>query len=71
MGQSCLRAKRSMIALNFGSDPISVSFTSGTLVGSLLLSSAGDRQAEKVSEAVDLRPNEGVVIELAENTAVT
>jgi alpha-glucosidase len=64
-----LEADQLLIALNFGSEPISVSFTSGSLVGRLLLSSAGDRQAEKVSQAVDLRPNEGVVIELLDQWA--
>jgi hypothetical protein len=43
-----------------------VSLPSKGLTGSLLLSSGADREGESVSGALDLRPHEGVVIDLAE-----
>lgn len=58
-GRECL-----LVALNMGKDPVSL--PSKGLIGSLLLSSGADREGESVSGALDLRPHEGVVIDLAE-----
>jgi len=58
-GRECL-----LVALNMGKD--AVSLPSKGLTGSLLLSSGADREGESVSGALDLRPHEGVVIDLAE-----
>jgi alpha-glucosidase len=58
-GRECL-----LVALNMGKDPVSL--PSKGLTGSLLLSSGADREGESVSGALDLRPHEGVVIDLAE-----
>ena len=58
-GRECL-----LVALNMGKDPVSL--PSKGLAGSLLLSSGADREGESVSGALDLRPHEGVVIDLAE-----
>jgi alpha-glucosidase len=52
-------------ALNLGGEPASVSLRSGELTGRILLSSLGDRDGESVCGNIDLRPNEGVVIEQA------
>jgi alpha-glucosidase len=57
---------RILVALNFGGDPISVSFPSGSLSARLLISSAGNRDNEQVNEGIDLRPHEGAVIELTQ-----
>ena len=53
-----------LVALNMGKDPVSL--PSKGLAGSLLLSSGADREGESVSGALDLRPHEGVVVDLAE-----
>ena len=58
-GRECL-----LVALNMGKDPVSL--PSKGLTGSLMLSSGADREGESVSGALDLRPHEGVVIDLAE-----
>jgi alpha-glucosidase len=54
-----LRDERLMIALNMGSQPISVAFA---LSGSVLLSSFADREAEPLKNTIDLRGNEGLVV---------
>ena len=56
--------ERLLVALNMGKDPVSL--PSKGLTGSLLLSSGADREGESVSGALDLRPHEGAVIDLAE-----
>jgi alpha-glucosidase len=56
---------RILVALNFGGEPISMSFPSGSPSGRLLISSAGGRHNEQVIGSIDLRPHEGAVIELA------
>ena len=45
-----------------------VSFASGRLVGRLLLSKALDRIDEPVAQSLDLRGDEGVIVELAAET---
>jgi alpha-glucosidase len=59
--------ERLLVALNLGDEPLEVSLTKGKLAGTLLLSTAGDRAGEKVIEALDLRGDEGVVIELSDD----
>ena len=54
-----LRDERLLIALNMGSQPISVSLA---VSGSVLLSSFADREAETIKNAIDLRGNEGLVV---------
>jgi alpha-glucosidase len=56
---------RLLIALNLGSSPTNVSVAAGLLAGRWLVSSFGDRDDEIVSGSIDLRPDEGAVIELA------
>jgi alpha-glucosidase len=48
-------ADRILVALNFGGDPISMSFPPGLLSGHFLISSAGDRDNEQVIGSIDLR----------------
>jgi alpha-glucosidase len=61
---------RLMVALNLGDQPVEVSLASGDLLGTLLVSTAGDRAGEKVKGTLDLRSNEGAVIQLAPNARV-
>ena len=56
---------RLLIALNLGDEPVEVSLAAVDLRGRLLVSTAGDRSGEKVLGALDLRGNEGAVVELA------
>jgi alpha-glucosidase len=60
-----LAGERLLIALNFGGEPIAASFSSGGLAGRLLLSSHGGRSYEPVTDTIDLRPHEGVLMELS------
>jgi len=53
-----------LIALNLGSDAVSVRSDSSGLGGEILLSTLMDREGEAVGEALDLRGNEGVIITL-------
>lgn len=53
-----------MIALNLGDRPEAAEFQGHPLDGRLLLSSHLDRDGEKVRGTIDLRPNEGVMIEI-------
>jgi alpha-glucosidase len=59
---------RFLIALNLGGQPVSASFRSGKLSGRVLISSAGDRDGERVSGSIELRANEGAVVELLPKT---
>jgi alpha-glucosidase len=62
-----LDRERILVALNFGGDPLAASLPS--VSGTLLLSTLGDRVDEPVQGDIDLRPHEGVVVELsAEST---
>ncbi len=56
--------ERLLVALNMGNQ--AARLPAKGLVGSLLLSSAAGRAGEEVTDALDLRPDEGVVIELAD-----
>jgi alpha-glucosidase len=57
--------ERTLVALNMGQEATSVAFTSGHLVGRLLLSSFGDRDGQAVSGSIDLRADEGAVVEFS------
>jgi alpha-glucosidase len=59
-----LARERILIALNFGGEATAASGASGEMAGRLLLSSAGDRENEPVRGSVELRPHEGVVVEI-------
>jgi alpha-glucosidase len=51
-----------LIALNLGSEPVSVLSDSIGLGGEILLSTQMDRKGEAVGETLDLRSNEGVIL---------
>ena len=53
---------RLLIALNLGHDATAA--TVPTYQGLVLLSSYGDRNGEKVRGQVDLRPDEGTIVEI-------
>ncbi len=63
-------AERLLIALNLGSEPTRATFASGGIAGWLVLSSHLDGVGETARGSVDLRPHEGVVIELTGESAV-
>jgi alpha-glucosidase len=51
-----------VIALNLGTEPISLESDAAGLNGEILLSTFLDRQGERIDGVVDLRGNEGVII---------
>jgi alpha-glucosidase len=55
---------RVLVALNMGNEPVAASFASTGTAGTLLLSSYLDRTNERIRNAFDLRPSEGVMIDL-------
>jgi hypothetical protein len=61
-----LESERILVALNFGEEPTTACFDSGSWVGRLLISSGGDREGEVVRGCVKLRAHEGAVVELSE-----
>jgi alpha-glucosidase len=62
-------AERILIALNLGADPASVQFPQ-PLRGHVLVSCFADREDEAIAAGIELRGHEGLVIELAENSAI-
>jgi alpha-glucosidase len=60
-----LGRERFVVALNLGVEPVEVDFALGDVRGRLVLSTHGDRDGEPVADALALRDNEGVVVELA------
>lgn len=64
------KTERILVALNLGNDPVSMSFPSGMLSGHILVSSFGDRDREPVKKTIDLRDNEGIVMELDSATVL-
>jgi alpha-glucosidase len=56
---------RLLIALNLGADPGTARFAEGDLAGRALLSTHLDREGEDIRGPIELRPNEGMVIDLA------
>jgi alpha-glucosidase len=61
-----LAGERILIALNLGAEPTTARAASEEWTGQLLLSSAGDRDGERVRGPIKLRANEGVLVDLAE-----
>jgi alpha-glucosidase len=55
---------RILVALNMANEPMTAGFPATGAAGTLLLSSHLDRASEPIRDAIDLRPNEGVAIEL-------
>jgi alpha-glucosidase len=56
---------RIFVVLNFGSEPTAVALPTGSPSGKLLVSTFGDRDRELVREIIDIRGNEGLVVELS------
>jgi alpha-glucosidase len=54
-----------LMALNLGVEPLSMTFSVPDLHGRSILSTFGDRSREPMRGEVDLRPHEGIVVELA------
>jgi alpha-glucosidase len=50
------------IVLNLGGEPVSLQSNAKGLAGEILLSTLMDRNGEKITDALDLRANEGVII---------
>ncbi len=63
--QRRLGRERFVVALNLGAEPVEVDFAPGDVRGRLVLSTHGDRDDEPVADALALRDNEGVVVELS------
>ena len=59
-----LRGQRLLIALNMGPLPVAASFSDERLSGHVLLSSFADREGEEVRASIDLRGNEGLLVEV-------
>jgi len=57
--------ERLLVALNLGAEPLAVSFTGSPLRGTILLSTALDRESEMIEREIHLRANEGLLLELA------
>ena len=55
---------RLLIALNMGSEPCAILLERGLSGGRILLSTHLDRDAEPVTKDLELRPDEGVIVEL-------
>ena len=55
--------ERIAVALNLGDEATAVSFRFDGLTGAILVSSMGDRDGEIIDGDIDLRPNEGAVID--------
>jgi len=62
--------ERTLIALNLGDEATAVEFRTGRLVGRVLVSALGDRDGEGVDRSIDLRGNEGLLIELSADADV-
>jgi alpha-glucosidase len=56
--------ERTLVALNFGSEPLAASFAQ-PLQGQILMSTFTDRASEAVNGEVSLRPHEGLMIDVA------
>jgi alpha-glucosidase len=59
-----LKGERILVALNMGSEPTAVAFTSGPILGRIELSTHLDRDDEEARGSLDLRSHEGVVVKL-------
>jgi alpha-glucosidase len=58
-----------LVALNFSGAPVGASLPSGERVGRLLVSSAADREGEAMRGSLNLRANEGAIVELCDPAA--
>jgi alpha-glucosidase len=58
---------RILVALNFGQEAISTSLPRDAVSGKVLVSSFGDRDLEQVTERIELRGDEGLVIEMLQS----
>ena len=56
---------RIFVALNLAAEPAVLSFPEGAVAGTLLLSAHCDRENERVTGDLALRPHEGIVVELS------
>jgi alpha-glucosidase len=65
-----LENERTLVALNMGGEATSVAFDSGGLAGRLVISSFGDRDGEPINGRIDLRGDEGAVVELFQNSVL-
>jgi alpha-glucosidase len=66
-----LAGERILIALNLAAEPTTARPVREEWTGRLLLSSDGDREGEVVHGPIELRANEGVVVNLAELGTLT
>jgi len=57
--------ERILVALNMGAEPASVDLPADSKPGRLLLSSLCDRENERVAGTLQLRGNEGIIVELS------
>jgi alpha-glucosidase len=62
--------ERMLIGLNLGREDAVVAFPDRQLRGEIVVSSAGDRDGEKVEGELGLRGDEGVVLSLASGAVV-
>jgi alpha-glucosidase len=58
-------SERTLVALNLGCDAIATSLPWRATFGTVLVSCFGDREGEHITERIDLRGNEGLLIEIA------
>jgi alpha-glucosidase len=56
--------ERILVALNLGDQPAMVEIANGSIARKLLLSTYGDRVGERVKGSLDLRADEGIVVQL-------
>lgn len=54
-----------LVALNLGGEPLSAVFADLSVRGEVRISTAGPREGEAVRGSIDLRPNEGVIVQLS------
>ena len=62
--------ERMLVALNLGDEATAVEFRTGRLAGRVLVSAFGDRDGESVDRSIDLRGDEGLLIELSAEVEV-
>jgi alpha-glucosidase len=65
-----LAEDRVLVALNLGNDAAALTFPGGGLRGTVLVSSFADREGERLTGDIDLRGDEGLVIELEKDAVV-
>ena len=56
---------RILVALNLGAEPLAAQLGGSALMGRVLVSSGADREGERIAGRIDLRANEGLVIDVA------